>query len=411
MLLYLADESLTAVLADEGTQAEELERRRVAAEALAGVRRAVGELGPRRKDTVEKWYVRHLQRAVDAADVWLDLVRSEQGLVVRGRLWLDLARQYAGYSPDGQAASQAAGWALRAAEDLKAAVGASVLPDDERCRIWLDVADAVEIEQFLRHGDRMSEALLDAVGHARRAARDDVGLILECLVRIGGIHNERYERTGELHDLERAIAAWTDAVPLLDEDDSLRSDLLATLGIGWLQRAVRPDSADDVVNRAIDVLRLAVEESPPDYPLLPMRRRHLADAYVMRYDLTHVLTDLYEADWLLAEAARGSEDAVLRAECLSGRGRVASMLYERTEVIAHLHKAIEFFSQAIEHAEEAGDNALVAAALMGRGQARELQGRPSTARSDYEHAGRLTADRDRPLRRHISRLSPETADE
>ncbi|KUL30366.1 tetratricopeptide repeat protein [Streptomyces regalis] len=412
VLLYLADESLSAVLADEATQAEEPERRRAAAEALAGVRRAVGELGPRKRDKVENWYVRHLERAVDAADVWLDLVRSEQGLVVRGRLWLDLARQYAGHSPDGQAASQAAGWALRAAEDLKAAVGAYVLPDDERCRIWLDVADAVEIEQFLRRGDRTSEALLDAMEQALQAAGDDQELTFECLARAGKIHRDRHDQSGDLTQLNRAVDAWAQAVQLLDEDDPRRPVVLTDLGLALYVRFGLRAEADDIA-RSVDHLRQAVDESLPDDPGLPGRRRKLGRAYYRRYLLTSVLTDLYEADWLFAEAVRGSENPVLLAHSLISRAAVARLLHERTEAITHLHKVIDLCSQAVEFAEEAGESELVAAALTGRGRAREQMGRGYEALTDYRHALRLTEDRDRVrlLGSHIARLSPETADE
>ncbi|WP_405588916.1 SAV_2336 N-terminal domain-related protein [Streptomyces sp. NBC_01092] len=409
VLLYLADRNLTAVLEDTDTDAEAVAHRRVAAEASAGVRRAVAEAGPGVRGEDEAaldagdWQVLHLWRAVDAASAWIQRSGSPLALAARGRLWLDLARRHEEHSV------VAADDAASAAEDLMEAVrDETALPAAERCRIWLDVAAAVEIPQ----PEREESLLLYAVEQAQRAAGDDAELRFECLVRAGKSYRDRHDRSGALIQLNRAVEAWEQAVELIGADDPRRPGVLTDLGLALHVRFGLRGEAEDIA-RSIDHLRRAVDECPPDDPRVPGLRRSLGHAYQRRYLLSGVLTDLYEADWLFAEAVRATENPGLIAQSLTSRAVVSRLLYERTAAIAHLQKAIDLCNQAVEFAEEAGDDELVAAALMRRGQARESQGRPRTAHADYDRALHLTDDRDRGrlLRSYISRLSPGTADE
>ncbi len=402
VLLYLADLDLGAVVADEDTEPAAQARRSAAAEALTGVRRSLTDVGPYAPD----WRVLHLHRAVDAADVWFQLSGSVPALVARGRLWLDLAREHEGYAPVADAAADAA---ASAAEDLMEAVrDETALPAADRCRIWLDVAAAVEVAPT----EREESLLLYAVEQAERAAGDDPELTFECLVRAGRIYRDRHDQTGGLIELNRAVEAWEQAVRLLGEDDRRRPRALADLGRALYVRFGLTGEPEDIA-RSVDHLRQAVEECLPDDPELPWLRRSLGRAYYRRYLMTGVLTDLYEADWLFAEAARGSEHPWLLAQCLINRGNVARLRYDRTAAVADLHKAVDFFSQAVEIAEEAGEVELVAVALTERGRARKAMGRAYEARTDYDRALGLTDDRDRTrlLRALISRLSPETAAE
>ncbi|MFE7269656.1 SAV_2336 N-terminal domain-related protein [Streptomyces sp. NPDC057623] len=399
VLLYLADLNLGAVLADEDPEAAARARRSAAAEALTGVRRALGDVGPYTPD----WRLLQLRRAVDAASVWFQLSGAVLALVARGRLWLELAREREGH--DGVAADAAAS----AAEDLMEAVrDERALPAAERCRIWLDVAVAVEIP----HTEREEGLLLYAVEQALQAAGDDQELRFDGLVRAGKIYRDRYEQSADPAELYRAVDAWGQAVPLLDEDDPRRPVVLTDLGLAFYARSVLSAEAVDIA-RSVDHLRQAVDESLPDDPRLPWRRWNLGRAYHHRYLQTRVLTDLYEADWLFAEAVRGSEKPVLLAHGLISRAAVSRLLYERTDALAHLHTAIDLCGQAVEFAEEADDGELVAGALMVRGRAREEMGRAYEALADYRRALRRTADREsiRLLSSRISRLSPETADE
>ncbi|EST32697.1 tetratricopeptide repeat protein [Streptomyces roseochromogenus] len=409
VLLYVAEASLVAGL--DSRDDALLERLGVAGEALTGVRRAMAELGPDEGIDAEYWYVRHLERAIEAVERWPGM----DPFVLRGQLLLDVARQYAGKGPVARSAPdrrRAEYCAARAGDDLVHAAGADTpLPDAVRCRIWLDAAAAIEIEQPPREDGRERRTMLYAVDEALQAAGDDKELRFECYAWAAGIYRDRYDHSGDLTQLDRAVDAWSQAGSLLDMDDPRRPETADDLGRALFERFGQAEVPDDLA-RAVLVMRRAVEQSLPDDPRLPVRRRSLADAYITRYRKTGVLTELYEADWLLGEAVRGSDDPVHLTLCWNSRANLSLELYERNEAIAHLHTAIDCFSKAVAHAEEAGDDALVAEALRGRARARERQGRPATARSDYERARRLTDPASTgDIHQRPSRLSPETADE
>lgn len=399
VLMYVADTQTTAAMKSRSADPE---LRATAARVLASVRRSVSELEPPEGIDPGYWRYRHLRRALKAADEWLAVDASQEGLAVRGRLWLDLAE------PENDADA-----AARAAEDLRAALGDGTgLADGERCRIWLDLASALEIQLPADGDDSAWAELADAVEEALRAAGDDDELRFDCFVRVAAVHRVRYQRTGDPAHLDLVVEAWEEGLSLLSADDSRRPAVLGVVGLALRRRHGLTGAVEDAF-RSVRYQREAVELSPPDGPEVSLRRRDLADAYRTRYRVTDVLTDLYEADWLLAEAVRGSDDPAFLAQCWISRGDVHRRLYERTEAIRDLHTSIDCFTRGVEHGEEAADQDLVATALLGRGRARERQGRPRTARADYERALRLAgspslADT---IRHRLRDLSPETADE
>ncbi|MCT9143854.1 SAV_2336 N-terminal domain-related protein [Streptomyces violarus] len=421
VLLYLADRDLGSVLQDPdaavdhlyGTSLALVFLRRVV--AMSGAQ-ATGTDGPYPASDPEQWYVAHLLRAVEAADVALASSDDEQARAVRGRLWLDLARQYAGHGPIPPAAAdprRAAEAAMHATDDFLAAVrDESALPGGERSGIWLDMASALEIHQPPREDGRERRSLVYAVEAALEAAGDDAALRFECHARAANIYRARYDRTGDRLQLDRAVAAWGDATSLLDADDPRRPDLLSDLGLAVLERAGTAATADDAT-RAVDLLRQAVDESLPDDPRLPRRRQNLGAAHFLRFGLQEVLSDLYEAEWLFGEATRGSDDAGFLGRCWLNRGSAQEFLHTRTGDLARLHQAADCFSRAAGHARDAGDEELHATALLSRGQVRELLGRTAEALADYRRALPLTQDPGRgdQLRACIDRLESETADE
>ncbi|MEU0245286.1 SAV_2336 N-terminal domain-related protein [Streptomyces sp. NPDC006235] len=421
VLLYLADRDLTSALHDPDTTAEHRHGtaltltylRRVVADSGAD---AAGPDGPYPASGPEEWYVTHLHRAVEAADAALESSQDEQAYAARGRLWLDLARQYAGHgrslaaAPDERRAAEAA---LRATEDFLAAVREeTALPDTERCTIWLDMASAIEIHQPPRDDGPERRSLMHAVEAALEAAGDDKALRFACHERAAHIHRARYDRSGYQLHLDRAIDAWSEAEPLLDEDDPRRPDVLSGFGRALLERASTVDLPGDIT-RAIDLLRRAVDASFPDDPRLPLRRQHLGTAHFLRFGLHEVLSDLYEAEWLFGEAARGSDDPGFLGQCWLNRGTAQEFLHSRTGVLARLHQAADCFSQAADHAREAGDDETRSVALQSRGQVHERLGRTGPALADYRRALPLTQDSARRahLRSRIARMESETADE
>ncbi|MFJ6072360.1 SAV_2336 N-terminal domain-related protein [Streptomyces sp. NPDC093065] len=424
VLLYLADEDFAAVLGSESEDAVQRHHAGLALSSLRGLVALVGAdaHGPGGPYTAagspEEWYVAHLHRALDAVTTAVELSVSAEARTERARLWLQLARQSAGRGPFTFAADdpdRARDAATSATEDFMAVLSeANDLPDTERCRIWLDVASAVDIAGPGTGSTGEPDLLLHALQRAQEAAGDDGELRVECRTRAASAHWESYERTGDRASLDLAADTWETVVRLLREDDPRLPAVLTDWGGALCERAGRHDSAQDT-HRAVDLLRRAVDGTLPDDPELPYRRSLLADAYIGRFQREHVLSDLYEADWLLGEAVRGSaEQPRFQAMYLLRRGTVAVHLYTRLGTTGHADKAVEYYTRGLELAREAGPGAraVLPPALRGRGDVRERAGRHRSALADYREALRLTTDpalAER-LRADIARLTSGTAD-
>ncbi|NEB22451.1 hypothetical protein, partial [Streptomyces coelicoflavus] len=421
VLLYLADRDFAAVLA---TETESARLRRYAGTALLHLRRLIGLAGASRPGPhgphaaaadPQEWYVAHLYRALDAATTTVEVDGSERVRVERGRLWLALARQFAGQGAVASAAGdtdRSRDAAASAIEDFMAVLREeNALPDTERCRAWLDVSSAVDLAGT--QDDRDHSLIVHALERAEEAAGDDDDLRVECRTRAAHVHWESYERTGAPASLDVAVDTWESVVRLLREDDPRLPAVLTDCGVALRERADRRDGTQDA-HRAVNLLRRAVDGTLPDDPELPHRRYKLADAHIGRFEAAHVLSDLYEADWLLGEAVRGAEDPQYQALFLMHRGIVAELLHARLGTVDHAERAVEYYTRSSEHAREEGPAAreALALALQGRARARELLGRSRTALADYREALRLTPDAEfaERLRADIARLTSGTAD-
>ncbi|NUQ97516.1 MAG: hypothetical protein HOY79_13510, partial [Streptomyces sp.] len=423
VLLYLADRDLTLVLDDAETTPEALDRRRIAAEALVHVRRAVARSmllvqdRPLPVPDPEQRYLAHLHRAIEAAGTRIQFPEPEGAHALRGALWFEVAQQHAGSGPitvrpHPERASLAA---ERAVEDLLVAVrDETVLPSAERCRIWLTVAASVEILQPPREDGREHRLMLSAVEQALAAAGDDEALLLDCHLWAARVYRDRFERTGDLAHLDRSVEAWTAADSLLGEDDAQRREVLTEYGVDLLRRGEATGSAEDV-NRAVQLLRTAVEETPADDPRLPERQRQLALAHWRRFSVQGVLSDLYEAEWILGAAIHGSAEGEheFLARCRLQRGRVSEALHARTGDVGHLYNANHHYANAFSSAQAASMPELTAEVLMSRGRVRESLGEVDAAVRHYSLALETTKDPDRArdLRSALARLNPETAPE
>uniref|UniRef100_UPI002A7F9DD9 SAV_2336 N-terminal domain-related protein n=1 Tax=Streptomyces sp. CRN 30 TaxID=3075613 RepID=UPI002A7F9DD9 len=423
VLLYLADRDLTEVLRDR-RRSDDLARRENAALALLHLRdiiavegaRLHGPEGPYPAADPEEWYAGQLHRALEAATSAMLAADDESLSAARGRLRLALARHHAGRGhlpsafPDRRRSVDAA---LSALYDLRAAVReGSALPDAERCRVWLDAAEAEELFADGVHDGAGPPPWLDALHHALTAAGDDNDLVAECRIRTATALAGQHDRTGDPDTLDRAVGEWEAALTLLPQDDPRLPAVLDDFGTALSERGEATGSAADT-SRAVELLRRATEETPPDDPRLLRRRAALGAAYLQRYDHQQVLSDLYEADWLFGEVARGADDAEFTALAHLNRGWVKTLLHERTGLFAQVRQAVDCFTRAVEHAREAGLDDAVTSALRGRGHARELLGRTAAALADYRQARNSTTDpyAAEQLDADIARLAPASPDE
>ncbi|WP_165396592.1 SAV_2336 N-terminal domain-related protein, partial [Streptomyces sp. F001] len=406
VLLYLADRDLGLAMLASGSDPDEMTRTRVASETLMHVRRAVAEAGVEHAGTglyrsagLGEWYPVHLRRAISAADIRLSFPDRQHPLIVRGQLWLDLARFYAGPGPARPVAlvllEQATNSARQAGADfLEALRYESALTDAERCRAWLAVASATELGRSVSGSAEAGDLLTDALEQALDAAGQDEALRLECLLLIARMSWSGYQHDRHEHQLAAALDAWTQAERLLGEDHPDRPDVLAAFGAALLEKA-RLQDAPDTASRAVVVLRAALQETPMAHPDIPVRWMNLSLAHFRRYELQEVLSDLYEAEWLLGEAIRCADQPEFLVRCWTTRGAMLTSLYSRTATLTHLHRAIECYGQAVELAREEGMDELLATALQTRERLRE----------------QLRTLRSGPARTPTTRPDPETAPE
>ena len=368
--------------------------RRLGSETLPLVRRALAEAGarlvtpggPLSTGSPEDWYVGHLERAADAATVRLRYPDPARGHLLRGRILLDLARQLLGRGAvertapaDEERAAQAGRTAVRHLK--QALVHPEALPAAERCRGWLDMAAA--FETYGGRGDRPE--IVHAVQEALEAAGDDEELLLECHVRAARLYRDRHAATGRPVDLDHAVRAWQQAAALPAEDDPRWPGILTEYGATLVRRGQHRQAVGDI-DTAVRLLRLAVDWTPESDAELADRRRTLGIAHFLRFRAQEVLADLFEADWILGEAARGAEDPELAQDCWLQRGAVVMELAARMGSPSLLQRADDHLRTAVDLAVETGQDARIARARQLRGMLLERRGAPDRALRHYRLA-------------------------
>ncbi|MFF8654699.1 SAV_2336 N-terminal domain-related protein [Streptomyces huasconensis] len=346
--------------------------------------------GPRPQDI----YVDFMRRAISTAGVLTLGPDQADGYLLRGRLRKRLARHYTGRGEiprddlGGRSVPDASGVAVDACEDLREALARDGFGTAERTRAWLDLADALQLARADDPEDGGQRLIFAAVDEALAAADGDHDLILECHARGADVHWARFIGSGRDEYRHLAIERWEMALPLAPDDDPARALLLHRLGSALAQRGVDTHSAADT-DAAVRHLREAVEATPTADPRRDERRMHLADAHIARFEVQEVLADLYEADWLLGAVARSLADPFLVAYSWLRRGEVAARLAARTDVLAQLRRADEYYRRAAEAAAEAGDADLAAEAHHSRGETLEQLEEPDLALAEYRAARRL----------------------
>ncbi|WP_353944680.1 SAV_2336 N-terminal domain-related protein [Streptomyces sp. HUAS MG91] len=269
-----------------------------------------------------------------------------------------------------------------ARRNLENLLAASAEQDVE---VWLGLATALEIQ-----GEE-SDSVGEALDQALAAAGDSSAQRFECLVRVGRFWDARFEETGEPAAADRAVTAWEQASDLLGQDDDRRADTLTNYGRALLDRGSPPDSSNDDHLTAVRLLKDAVAATPGGHPMLPIRQTVLARACIMRFQAQGVVTDLHEADWILAEASRETDDDAALALVWSLRAFGTYLLAGRTEKRDLLYLALRHNETALEHA--AGLDPSMGGTVH-RAQARILIAldRPAEAAASYRVALALTED-------------------
>lgn len=180
-------------------------------------------------------------------------------------------------------------------------------------RLWLPDEAGIQLEQATEASSRFEKTGDVAACDAALAALEEAQAILDqaepiLLQRTALLHADRYEATGHVGDLERAVTTLVQAIAIAVTEEQY-AVLMANLGRAKLDLfiATGDDAAlNDSINhlaKAVDVL----EETSPDAPRLLC---HLGDAYRARYDTGGWVADIERAveiyDWATELAAEGS---------------------------------------------------------------------------------------------------------
>ncbi|MFD7130884.1 hypothetical protein [Streptomyces sp. NPDC059894] len=335
--------------------------------------------------------------SVDACNVFCNA--SGSAVLARGRRLLALAGAARGRNSTDEARTLA----LRAAADLEAGVRLSrqaTEPSAVRCRALLDLAEA----RAVAAGDTGAPGVLDALEQAVEALPDGgpdqrgpdqrgpdqrgPDLRVQALRRLAEAHSARYRHTAETTELDAADRVFAQAQTLVDLDDPLRAQLLVGRGEVLVARAERGGGLADATDAA-RVLRRALALTPRSDPRLAERQLLFGQALHRHHAAGGAPTDLHEAEWVLASAARGT--AVERTAALAWleRGDVSVKLADRTGAPEWLDTAAESYHRAARSADRAGEPLLAARSHHQRGVVLERTAGPERALASYREAWAL----------------------
>lgn len=140
-------------------------------------------------------------------------------------------------------------------------------PPDHRHRpnVLTNLANSLHV-RFDRHGD------LDDLDQAIAIGRESVSAARENrhvqLTNLGSVLTKRFERTGNLADLEEAVNACRDAVERIPADSPGRGECLSNLGVALRMRYDRTGNPEDL-DDAVRTLNAAIIAIPNGHPMRP----------------------------------------------------------------------------------------------------------------------------------------------
>ncbi|RYP54761.1 hypothetical protein DL769_010292 [Monosporascus sp. CRB-8-3] len=179
------------------------------------------------------------------------------------------------------------------------------------------------------------------------------------LNNLGGFLGWRFDRTGSMDDLNRAVNVADMAVNAISQDHPNRATCLNNLGTCLGKRFERTGLMDDI-NRAVDVANMAVEVTPQDHPNQAMRLSNLGIWVGRRFERTGSMDDLNRAIDVMNMAVEATpQDHPNRTIYLNNLGNWLSSRSERTSSVDDLNRAINVTDMAVNaipqnHPDRAG---------------------------------------------------------
>lgn len=335
-------------------------------------------------------------------------------LLARGGLLMELCAN----ARERDSADEARALAVQAAADFESAAGLAERagePPGVVCRAWLELALARAVVAGDEGAEEVVAALTDALRSAGTGAHTGE-LRLRALWRLAQAHTARWTRTAEPTELDTADAYFAQAQTQLSTDDPRRPELLAERGGALLSRAGHEGHVE-VATEAVRILRAALAQTPASDVRLPARRLLFGRALIRHHEAGGSLTDLHEAEWILARAARGAQTGQdNRTEALAWLERGDALLvlaHPQSATTEYEDRAAESYRRAATAAEAAGELLVCARALHRRGSVLERTAGPSHALDAYRAAWAnwqaADGDRDPQARTTLERMRALTA--
>nr|WP_239135221.1 CHAT domain-containing protein [Streptomyces sp. SID12488] len=180
--------------------------------------------------------------------------------------------------------------------------------------------------------------------HATPADNPSRGMYLN---NLGGALQARFERTGNQTDVDQAIDRFQAAVRATSDDDPDRVRFLSNLGGALRVRFGRSGDLSDL-DQAISNGQEAVRVTPADHPDRGMRLSNLGAALQVRFGRSGDLSDLDQAISNGQEAVRVTPaDHPNRGMYLSNLGGSLQTRFERTGDLSDLDQAITIGQGAV----------------------------------------------------------------
>ncbi|RYP81636.1 hypothetical protein DL770_005844 [Monosporascus sp. CRB-9-2] len=214
--------------------------------------------------------------------------------------------------------------------------------------------------RFERTGsmDDLNRAV-DVANMAVEATPQDHSDRTGCLSNLGNLLGTRFERTGSMDDLNRAVNVANMAVDATPQDHPGRAGRLNNLGI-WLSRRFERTGSMDDLNRAVEVADMAVNATPQDHPARAGLLNNLGTLLGRRFERTGSMDDLNRAVDVVDMAVDAiPQDHPARVSLLNSLGNRLGRRFERTGSMDDLNRAVDVMDMAVNatpqnHPDRAG---------------------------------------------------------
>ncbi|CAE7118732.1 unnamed protein product [Rhizoctonia solani] len=191
------------------------------------------------------------------------------------------------------------------------------------------------------------EKSIEYLSCAATSAPEDHPEIPHYLSNLGASYTDRYRRLGDLDDLEKSIEHLSRVVKLTPEGHPEMPYCLGNLGLSYTERYHRLEKLGDL-EKSIEYNSRAAILTPESHPDIPRRLGNLGLSYRDRYHLLGELDDLKRSvEYNTRAVALTSEGLSEMPLHLGNLGTSYLDQYQRLGELDDLEKSIKYYSRAL----------------------------------------------------------------